>query len=224
MLYTALAQTTEGLAELFEQQRRDFGGAHRIGNEIRTLAKEGVAILEQGGSEDRLAACRKRIDDLWQELDGLNLPQDIRWQFDAENGQERVEFILVSDFFPYLDPTKDLATIESLPNYEDLKTTPQTWLAGLGDTVGELSKLQLRKLCQSGLDRAQRLALRRRFVEIAGFIHDALGQFETAYPIVVNNSRRRGFFNTFRGLLVRIDHLIEHQLDAIAAMLDQSAQ
>ena len=222
-LHNALLDVTADFSEIFEKQRRDFGGAHRIGNEIRTLSKQGVAMLEFG---DMTAAenCEKKIKELWKQLYDLSLPEDICWQFDSENGQEMVEFIIVKQLFPYLDPSADLVRIDSLPSYENLQVTRQTWMAGLGDVVGELSKLQLRRLCDHNLDRKQRLALRRRFVEIAETIRGALGQFETAYPIVVNNSRRRGFFNTFRGVLVRMDNLIERHLDAIATMLDQSAR
>ena len=175
-LHNALLDVTADFSEIFEKQRRDFGGAHRIGNEIRTLSKQGVAMLE---SSDMTAAenCEKKIKELWRELYELNLPEDIRWQFDSENGQEMVEFIIVKQLFPYLDPLTNLDKIDSLSSRENLQVTRQTWMAGLGDVVGELSKLQLRRLCQSGLNREQRLALRRRFVGIAEIMRTALCKF-----------------------------------------------
>lgn len=220
MLRDGLMELTAGWKDLFEQQRRNIGKAFGLANEIREVSKKGMLAIEAGDATN-IEDYKKSLRRLWEELN-LEMPRDISWRFDTETGQEMVEFFAVAEFYPALlsDKQPDWTSISA----EALEVAPQTWLAGIGDAATEIGKLELKRLGQKGLFRNVRITIREKHIMMLEEIRDVLGQFETAYPMVINNSRRPGFFNTYRGLLMRLDRVIESERQAIAAILDQESK
>lgn len=221
MLKDELKKATAGFADYFENQRRNIGKSYQIANEMRELAKKGIVAVKNGDNQ-QLAKIQENLKTLWQELRELDIPKDMAWNFDSETGQEMVELVIVAVLYPLLRAESDVNESDvQIPLCDDLKVREQIWLAGFGDAVTELGKLNLELLCESSFSQTERLNLRKRFIQIAQTMRDTLGEFETAYPMVINNSRRRGFGNTYRGLLLRIDYMITREREAIAAILDR---
>jgi len=209
---------TKGFAELFEEQRRHIGQGYGLSNEIILTAKKGIAALKNFEFTDVIKA---QLNELWQKLGQLNLPKDQAWMFDSQAGQEYAEFLFVDLFHDFII---DGAEIGPIFSPDDYSFTPQMYLAGLGDAVGELAKIVDDYLLEDSLTKADRLAIRRRFLEVIEDVHAYLDQFETAYPLVINNSRRRGYGNTYRGLLGRVRGAIRRQKEALIATLDREAK
>lgn len=212
---------THDYAEDFENQRRDYGGAHRIRNEIVSASKRGIAALKSRN----MSGVAQAVNDLingWNDMGRLKIPRDQSWQFEAEAGQELVEFFLVAVFFSTVFFDND--TVPFVPTDRELDVEPQAWLAGLGDAVGEVSKVLREYLLNTQLNREERKDIRRRFLKFAKQVYNYLLQFETAYPMVVNNSRRRFYGQTFRGLIGRVERVIEIHEEAIIRMLDEESR
>jgi hypothetical protein len=110
-----------------------------------------------------------------------------------------------------------------MPTAEQLGISDQSWLAGIGDSVSELGKILNRRLRSPKLSLRQRILLRERFIadseEVYAFLHQFLGK--GVVPMIINNSRRRGFRNTFRGLLQSVEWVIEKQGEALVAIYDR---
>lgn len=207
--------------DLFENQRRNIGKAYRLANDIREASKDGIASLKSGLSGNVLA-CQIDMKRHWEELIHLNLPDDISWQHQSEAGQEMVEFVFVDLFYPLL--TSDVKEVPIIPTYQDLLVSPQIWLAGIADSTTELSKLARHLLLNSKLTKEERKNLRKRFLKVAEEAYDFLERFETVYGQVINNSRRRFYGNTFRGMLGRVERVIEIHQDALIESNDQEAK
>lgn len=210
-----------GVFENFETQRRNIGAAYRAGNDIREASKDGVVSLKRGDGENfrRCVADAKRA---WDDLIHLRLPADLAWQHEAEAGMEYVELVFVGLLYPLLQDQS--ATVSNLPSFQDLLVTPQTWLAGIGDATTELSKMTNELLLNPELSREDRIKLHRRYLEIARELYDFLERHETVYAMVINNSRRRGYGNTFRGLLQRVERVINYRVEALVAIFDRDAK
>lgn len=209
------------MKELFEEQRKNIGKAYSLQNQITEASKDGIASLKHTDLENA-EACRNDMENYWQDLLRLNLPKDIAWQHQAEAGQEMVEFVFVSLLYPCL--LDESAKLPQLPSNEELMVYPQTWLAGIGDAVGELGKLTDDLLCENERNREERKNIRRRFLKIAKEIYDFLERYETVYGQVINNSRRRGYGNTYRGLLGRVRGAINRQKTALIEFFDREAK
>ncbi len=207
-----LQEQTASFNAGFENQRRNIGIGHQVKNKIILLSKKGIEALKVG-SQDNLVRIKSEIIDSWNQLVDLRIPEDLKWQFLSEAGQELVEFFAVSILYPALfkneDPDFDLFFL-SLP--DEIK--PQILLAGLGDSVPELGKC-LNDYLVSNRSLDNRVCLREHFCFFAQKIYSTLGQFETSYGLVVDNTRRPGFANTFRGLLWRISNVINHEKETL---------
>ncbi len=205
----------------FESQRRNIGKAYGCANEIREASKDGIASLERGDDENA-AQCWIDMERMWKTLCELDLPADIAWQHQAEAGQEYVEFVFVNLLYPQI--RNDQASHPQLPSPQKLQVTPQAWMAGIGDTASELSKMTMSLLLNADLNGDQRVAIRKRFLAVAGEIYYFLDKFETVYGQVINNSRRRGFGNTFRGVIHRVKRVMEIHQEALVSHLDRTAK
>lgn len=151
--------------------------------------------------------CSNEIKGVWQDLVRLDLPADIAWQHQAEAGQEMGEFI----YLELLYKATHTGKTPKLPSHQDLMITPQTWLAGIGDATTELGKLMLKDLLDVKLSLEDRIGIYEKFLKIYRELYDFLERLENTYGLVINNSRRRGYGNTYRGLLLRIQRFIERQ-------------
>ncbi|MDP3901764.1 MAG: hypothetical protein Q8Q37_02215 [bacterium] len=204
------------LAEAFERSRRDIGASYQIGNELREEVKKGLVALKNG--ED-LTDIILKIQELWTRLGDLNLPKDLAWRFDAENGQEMVEFLFVMKLYQFLDHNNN-GDLPQLLSAEEIGVTPQAWLTGIGDAITELGKMHIDALTDENLEFREVISRRRRYLNMAREIYDFLNQYESCYAQVIDNNRFRGFGNGFRGLLFRISRVIESETHDLALLID----
>jgi predicted translin family RNA/ssDNA-binding protein len=216
-------ELTQGYSESFEEQRKNIGKTFGIGNTIRQLSHLGILALIYNDGQT-VSEIRQLNFTAWNLLKELEVPADIAWDLDSQNGQEMVEFEVLVPLYPLLVNKENVNCLPDIPSAKSLDVTAQAWLAGLGDAVTELGKIHRERMGQHGLKKSERVARRERYVAIAKGIRIALRKFEVTYAQVINNSRRKGFGNTFRGLLGRIDGVIEREMDKIADMLDDLAE
>ena len=217
-LKSEISEITGAYVDSFEEQRKNIGKCYALGNNIRELSKIGISFLKRNESEN-VSKVQALIKKAWTLLGEFNIPQDMAWTFDNENGQEMVEFEVSVVLYNCLYTDIDPETIH-LPSEQELNVRPQTWLAGIGDAVTEVGKVHLERLCVDGIPKSQRIAARKKYIDMACSLREGLDRFETAYGQVVNNSRRKGFANTYRGLLMRIDRMIIREQEALAAIYD----
>ena len=204
------------IKENFEDQRKNIGKAYSLANTIREASKDGPFHLGNQDFENS-GLCSSEMKSVWQDLIRLNLPADIAWQHQAEAGQEMVEFIYAELLY------KAVITGETpkLPSHLELMVTPQTWLAGIGDASTELGKLALKKLLNPKLSINDRIEIYEKFLKIYRELYDFLERLENVYGLVINNSRRRGYGNTYRGLVLRIQRFIERQEEKLLELYNQ---
>lgn len=210
--YSKLQQHISAYGPSFESQRRNIGFAHQLKNQIIALSKKGIKALKENSQID-LTSVRFEIIDSWNKLISLDIPEDLKWQLISESGQELVEFFSVSIFYPALFSNEEPDT-DSLFSVLPSGIKPQIMLAGLGDSVSELGKC-LNDYLLNHEDINIRVGLRRRFCFFAENIHLILDQHETAYALVIDNTRRPGYGNSFRGLLGRITNVINHEKEKL---------
>jgi predicted translin family RNA/ssDNA-binding protein len=195
---------------LFEDQRRNIGRAYAISGDTVLLTKKAIATLRRG-DHDEADSMEKEIKRRFEMLLELNLPEDIKWQFSSEVGQEIVEFVFVKLLLPVLFEGKEL---EVIPDANDLKVTPQAYLAGLGDIPGELGKFVAEHFIKKSVPKKERREIRLRYLDIITQIYDVLDQFETVYPRVINATRRRGYNFRF-SVLARVRGIVRAEEDRI---------
>ena len=114
---------------------------------------------------------------------------------------------------PYLSTVAD--TIQSA-------IAPVFLLAGIGDATSELGKLMLKDLLNPKLSLEERITIYERFLKIYHELYDFLERLENVYGLVINNSRRRGYGNTYRGLVLRIQRFIERQEEKLLELRNQA--
>ncbi len=212
-------------------QRGNIPKAHNIRNNANNLTREGVAALKRG---DYAAVHSCSIDnaEAWVELKELDLPGDLGWQFDSEAGQEIQEFHMVLWAYPLIFggkviepnfPSPSNFLPEDLRDSERYHLTSQAYLAGTADAVGELSKLVRSYTIEKNLDLEEQSAIKKKFLETAKMILAFLEQWADIPPMIINNSRRRGFGNTYRGMIGRVEGNIERMEESLLQMHQQAS-
>lgn len=203
----------------FKAAKGAVAKAYNLESEIRGLSHRGIVAFKQG---DAVTAdeCKVAMEEPWEKLADLDLPKDVFWQHDAQAGQELVEFYGVL----WLHAKLFGGSGSMMKSAEDLRTTIQSWLAGIADAVTETSKLLRKKLRSAEMSRKERISLREKFINAAEQVVEYLGKFEDCPPMLVNNSRYRGYMNTFRGAISRVETCIERHEDSLLAMLDQDSK
>ncbi len=208
----------------FEEQRKNIGKSYALANKIRELSKAGIAALKEDRFSAAVPECREQIAAAWKELRGLQLPISFGDNQDRDTGQEMVEFLALCEFYPMIrEPELWEASLKGfqMPSAAELGVQPQTWLAGLGDSVGELGKMIDESLCTKDLGLEDRLAIRERFLTIGKGVYAFLDRYETCYGMVIDNSHRPGYAETFRGLLGRVRGAIKHHEEAVIRIYDE---
>ncbi|MDO8466783.1 MAG: hypothetical protein Q7S83_01430 [bacterium] len=167
----------------FRAAKGAIAAAYNLESEIRELSHRGIVAFKNG---DIVTAdeCKVAMDEPWAKLAELDLPQDVFWQHDAQAGQEIVEFYGVLWLYAKLFGGND----SQMKSAGDLRTTIQSWLAGIADAVTETSKLLRKKLRSSEMSRKERIALREKFITVAEEVVEFLGQFEDCPPQLVNKT------------------------------------
>lgn len=203
----------------FKAAKGAMASAYNAESEIRELSHRGIVAFKNG---DIVAAdeCKLAMDSPWKKLAELDLPMDVFWRHDAQAGQELVEFYGVL----WLHSKVSGGSESMMKSAEDLRTTIQSWLAGIADAITETSKLLRKKLRSKEMSRKERIALREKFIFVAEEVVEFLGQFEDCPPQLINNSRYPGYMNTFRGVIGRVETCIERHEDSLLAMLDQDSK
>lgn len=202
------------LQNFFEDQRRNIGGAYALAGDTVLLTKKGIAALKSGDDQEA-DSLETEIKRRYERLLGLNIPEDIKWQFASEVGQELVEFIFVKLLLPVLFSGEEL---EFIPEPNDLKVTPQAYLAGLGDVPGELGKFVADHFIKNSVPKKERREIRIQYLSLITQIYEVLDQFETVYPRVINATRRPGYNFRF-SVLARVRGIVRAEEDRI---LDES--
>jgi len=211
--------------QLFEDQRKDFGNGMRLNQLIRDLSKKGIRALKVEDWQT-VEDVKKGILSVWSEMNKLHVPSDLAWQRDAEAGQEMVEFFMVVAWYQMIFYEGKVDLNKLLPQEKGLDVTDPQWLKGAVDSVSELSKVVLEDyVLDHNLSAREYQQLLEKYLSKMQDLVDFLDQFETIYPMVINNSRRRGFTNTFRGALGRIKGLLSlHKRELIRLRVDLELQ
>ncbi len=177
-----LARREARRADLYERARR-----------LRRAAQTAMAHLHEGRSVSReVAAVRRELAALAAWVVEV-APSDAALAHDAL--QEGVEACLLAN----------LAADRPLPGPEALGVEPESYLLGLGDTVGELRRLALSALARDRLDEAE-----RRLGQLES-VYRVLLRFETTRAIVPLKPKQdaaRGLVEKTRGevTLARLLH------------------
>lgn len=97
----------------------------------------------------------------------------------------------------------------------------QAWLGGAGDSVGEISKILENQLNAHRfeemipLNSDENTQLICQTIATMRAVYDFLECFETCYGQAINASQRRGFFNTFRGTIVKSEKEVRRWSDKL---------
>ena len=218
-----LDEIVKPLTVEYEQQRKNIGHGYGISNEMIHISKKGIKALRRFDCIV-LETCIKEFKQLWNQLQNLKMPGFKAWEFDANAAQEIAEFQFVCVFYPLLvDHDLGFPVVSyyefNEQTQEKWSIPSQAWLAGLGDTTGEIGKLLYRFMATlEGNDKKYLVAvknLRQRFLYICEIIYSILEQFETAYGMVINNSHYAGFRNTFRGLLQQVEWIQAQEMQKL---------
>lgn len=218
-----LNEIARPLSRDYEEQRRNIGQGYRVSNDMISVSKKGIKALRSFDTAI-LEQCILQFKKLWRDLQNLNMPGFKAWEFDANAAQEVAEFQFVCVFYPMLVNHNLGFSVVSHCEYnekthEEWSIPSQAWLAGLGDTVGEVGKLLYRFMAMLDHEGKSYLIavknLRKRFLCICEVIHGVLEQFETAYGMVIDNSHHAGFRNTFRGLLQQVEWIQAQEMQKL---------
>jgi len=197
-----------------EEKRRNIGreGFAHI-NSIAELSKKGMFAIEDG--DDKLAdAIDRDMNIEWDKLINAYIPRRQSMQFEADAGQEIIEFVIVKTFYKYIiygikNYSKE-SLLETVNNFKLL--SDPAWIAGLCDAIGELSKMvthyiTINHVFSDAISANDCLVIWRRLFEVIYQIYQYLRIFQTAYKACIDNSFRPGYFETFRGHLDNVSRL-----------------
>lgn len=201
-LSRALSAITADFGGHFEDQRRDFGKSIRIKNDCLAFSKDIIELVKTGEYE-KAYSLLESLDKLVESLQNLNIPQDKMWEVRADVEQEWVEAWLVYMLAHVL--FEESAMPKDLPS---LKTTRQSYLAGLGDVPSELGKIISFRFRNPQLTKAGRIQILTIYLEVSDTILKTLKEFRYTYPLVINNSRWKGDRNKFSGKIRGVERVI----------------
>lgn len=198
----------------FGDQQDSESGAE-IGEAMAVLDLHKILFDESIDGKDQLVSTtRKALEDLW-------------YQMGDPKADPRLAELVANE-----DKVAEAANMrgEEEPIFHQMSLPYQTWLAGICDAPGELSKFVSKDNLNAdleegfGLSYTDRKKLMIRYIHIARTTYEFLGSFETCYPAVINNSQRKGWFNTFRGTLGRVSGVVDARLKALEEMSNRDAQ
>lgn len=220
----ALVLDINQFPDIFEDQRVGIGKTHGGKSEVIILSRVGIAAM----LHDRVDVAEEVETEIRQrraDLKDLRLPVHLKWDLGNQAANEWVEFALFKTFYPVVFSGAKVGTV---PDHDDLDVEPQVYLSGLADVPGELSKAVDHRVISSLkrgeiLSRSERLKLRLKFIEVGQQIHNILEEFETTYELVMATSyQRRGWEQTYRGLLMRVMRAIVIQEQLVLTAIEQT--
>lgn len=179
----------------FGSQQDSESGAE-IGEAMAVFRLHKILSDESISGKDQLvSATRQALEDLWYQMG------------DPDADPLLADLVANEDHAVEEAKSREEAPPERI---HQISLSYQSWLAGICDVPGEVSKFVTKANIAADLEDGQSLnyierkKLMIRYIHIARTTYDFLGSFETCYPAVINNSQRRGWFNTFRGTLGRV--------------------
>lgn len=182
----------------FEAQRRQIGEGYHLSGDILNLTKRTIRAVYT--APETMVGFLREITRKYLRLIELDIPLDIARDFEAEVGQEITEV----EGFRCVLPTLFFGEApEMLPSPTKLRVTPQAWLAGLTEIPGELSRTLVKLQTRHIVPPDKRALFELRYQVICEKLEEFLDPYETVYGRVINNSRRLGYGQTFRGMLGR---------------------
>lgn len=189
-----------------EEQTRNLPKAYRlVGNgpeQIQGMTKQGITMMCR---KEDTSWLDKEILNTFDALKNLNLPADVRWQFEQDAAQEIVEYFFVKAYYPVLIRGEKMGKIYTP---KELGVTPQAFLAGLGDVPGELYKVARKYMLHNKLSGQDKLAIWERQYAISLQILEILEDFEDVPPRTINASRRFRY-NFKYTVLFRVRDVVE---------------
>ncbi len=159
----------------------------------------------------------KEVLDKFKYLLSLEMREHVKSQFEAEVGQEIAELVYFVDLFPTLFFGK---TPGIPPTPEELGITPQALLAGIAEIPGELKRSMVKCFASQEVPKKDRDAINLRYMKIVDKLYGFLEEYGAEYGGSINNSQRRGYHNTFRGMLGRMASIMASHLERMEEGLE----
>lgn len=208
-----ISSTLEGICqsgrfrEELEDHGRNVGKGHGLRNKVVSLSKVLISFIVSGNEESLMATCDEMFF-AYRELMNVNLPSDIREGLIDDAEQEIAEALLCDVFAKYIFRGGSPRLFTTI----GMEISTRGWLAGLIDSVSELSKLVGDYLMSRDFSTEEELAIRGRYVEFGRATCAFLSTFKGVPPTALNASRRPG--QGFQSKLVRVEELVlMHQRD-----------
>lgn len=211
------------IAATLKEQTSGVPKCYDLVRQINMASKNAIEALKRGEIE-KVERFRKEMGSMWEDLGNVSIPDFMRWQFDADCGQEIVEFLAVEAYYPYIVGRGPKEVVPHWRSHMSISVPLQIWLSGLEDVVGELSKMLGDYLLQRSLTLEERIAARERFLEVAKEIYaflSAIPTIERASDAVRNSGSRLKYPQTFRGKLGRVMGNIDRNQSELVSMLDR---
>lgn len=191
-----------GAREDLDEQARNIGKAQGLKTEVISLSKVFIHALRQLRA-DRGAGVKNTMLDAWKELLEIRIARDKREEFIADAGQELAEALICEAAAEYIFLGSNAQYI--CPGDYDIDT--RFWLAGLLDSITEMSKLVNYRLRDLRKDKVARAEVRRRYLEFAESAYNILAGFAGVPSTTIDASRRRG--QGFQSKLARVGNHLE---------------
>lgn len=194
-----------GIREAMEDHGRNVGKSHGTKSAVVALSKVFIAnILSE--DEKELVEARDEMFRAYSELLDINIPGDIREGLICDAEQEVAEALFCYSYARFIFSGEPAHSF----NPTGIEISPRGLLAGLLDSVSELSKLMGDYLVAKDLSIDEELAIRGRYVEFGKYACEFLSTFKGVPPTALNASRRPG--QGFQSKLVRVESLVQsHQ-------------
>jgi predicted translin family RNA/ssDNA-binding protein len=215
----------EKAAATLKEQTSGVPKCYDLVRQINIISKNAIEAVKRGETE-KILRFKEEMFARWEDLGNVSVPAFMRWQFDADCGQEIVEFLAVEAYYPYIIGKGPKEVVPHWGSHMCISVPLQIWLSGLEDVVGELSKMLGDYLLQRSLSIEERIAARERFLEVAKEIYGFLSSIPTIERVsdaVRNSGSHLKYPQTFRGKLGRVASNIDRNQLELISMYDHYA-
>lgn len=196
------AIVVSGAREDLDEQARNIGKAQGLKTEVISLSKVIIHGLRHL-TADRGANYKNAMLGAWKELLEIRIARDKREEFIADAGQELAEALICETAAEFIF----LGNNEEYVCPGDYNIETRFWLAGLLDSITEMSKLVNHRLRDLKKDKAAREEVRARYLEFAESAYNILAGFSGVPSTTIDASRRRG--QGFQSKLARVGNHLE---------------
>lgn len=217
--FAELERTSEdsNLRDACEIQASSVGKGYGGVNSTVSLTKVFISQLLSENAE-ALNQTRKEMFTAWDSLCKLNIPSDLHAGMISDAAQELAEALFCEVAAGFIFRGEPLG---EAPNPTVLGISPRAWLAGLLDSVSELSKLLEDELVDRDVSLEEEISILERYVEFGRSACAFLATFKGVPPTALNASRRLG--QGFQGKFARVEERVRaHQRDLIRLRRDRT--